>query len=137
MVYLCVFRWIALAATSAWLVLAATSPVGAEERITIGGAGAHIPVMQAVADAYNARHPSRRAEVLGKALGSSGGIRAVEAGAIAIGLVSRRPHGGEGGTLAYRAYARTPLVVGVHADVPIAGLTASQLCDIFAGRITS
>jgi ABC-type phosphate transport system substrate-binding protein len=88
MVYVVLLRWLSLAATAAWLLLTATSPVAAQERITIGGAGMHIPVMQVVADAYNARYPSPRVEVLGKTLGSTGGIRAVEAGAVAIGLVS-------------------------------------------------
>jgi hypothetical protein len=42
-------------------VAALVAPVLAlavDDRIVVGGAGAHIPVMQALADAYNARNPS-------------------------------------------------------------------------------
>ena len=126
-----------LALGIATALLISAVPSLADERIVVGGAGIHIPVMQAVADVYNARNPSRPVEVLTKTLGSTGGIRAADAGAVTIGLVSRRPHADEAPKLVYRAYARTPFIVGVHPDVPIAGVTDAQLCAIFSGRITS
>src|SRR4030095_5195620 len=80
-----------LALGIATALLISAVPSLADERIVVGGAGIHIPVMQAVADVYNARNPSRPVKVLTKTLGSTGGIRAAEAGAVTLGLVSRPP----------------------------------------------
>lgn len=126
-----------VAISVSWLLLAVTGPLTAQERVVIGGAGAHVPVMLALAEAYQARHPSQHIEVIGKPLGSTGGIRAVQAGVATIGLTSRPLHADEQRGLVYRAYGRTPLVVGMHPDVPVDSLTDAQFCDIFAGRTTS
>jgi len=119
------------------LLLFLAVPADAQERIVIGGAGVPIPVMLALSEAYVARHPSERIEVVEKALGSTGGIRATAAGSVTIGLTARRLHPDEQAGLVYHAYGRTPLVVGAHPDVPVQSVTESQLCDVYAGRITS
>jgi phosphate transport system substrate-binding protein len=119
------------------LVLASCAPAVAQDRVVIGGAGVPVPSMQALGEAYQAKHRDRHVEITAKPLGSTGGIRAVRAGALTIGLTVRPLHDDERDGLSYRPYARTPLVIGAHAAVPVAGLTDAQFCDIFAGRITS
>jgi phosphate transport system substrate-binding protein len=123
-------------ATLAMLVLSIVPGLlSAQEEITVGGAGAMVPFMQELATAYQAKHPTDRVEILTESLGSTGGIKAAEAGRIAIGLTARPLNAGEGKKLVYRLIGRTPLIVGLHRDIPVNSLTESQICDIFAGRI--
>src|SRR5262249_4623524 len=87
--------------------------------------------------AHQAKHPADRFRFVTESLGSTGGIKATEAGRIAIGLTARPLHASEGKTLVYRLVGRTPLIVGVHKDVAVNSLTASQSWDIYAGKIRS
>lgn len=119
------------------LMLSLTASAHAQERVVIGGAGAHLPVMTSLAEAYRMRQSSDVIEVVAKQTGSTGAIRGVEAGALTVGLTSRPLHGDEQRALVYRVYGRTPLVIGVHPDVSVKSLTERQLCAIFSGRITS
>jgi phosphate transport system substrate-binding protein len=91
--------------------------------------------MQELATAYHAKNPADRVEILTESLGSTGGIKAAEAGRIAIGLTSRPLNAGESKKLVYRLIGRTPLIVGLHKDTSVSSLTESQICDIFSGKI--
>jgi phosphate transport system substrate-binding protein len=111
--------------------------LSAQEEVLVGGAGAMVPFMQDLATAYHAKQPTDRVRILTDSLGSTGGIKAAEAGRIAIGLTSRPLKAGESPKLVYRLIGRTPLIVGIHRDVAVNSLTESQICDIFAGKIRS
>jgi phosphate transport system substrate-binding protein len=111
--------------------------LSAQEEILVGGAAAMVPFMQELATAHQVKHPADRFGFVTESLGSTGGIKATEAGRIAIGLTARPLHAGESKKLVYRLIGRTPLIVGVHRDVTVNSLTESQICDIFAGRIRS
>ncbi len=58
------------------------------EEIKIGGTGGALATMQLLGDAYSKNHPETKIIVL-PSLGSSGGIKAVLAGAIQVAVSSR------------------------------------------------
>ncbi|MFA5123831.1 substrate-binding domain-containing protein, partial [Zavarzinia sp.] len=68
-------------------------------------------------------------------LGSGGGIKAVLAGAIEVGVSSRPLKEGERGAGAIETeYGRTPFVFATAASRPDPGLGLKDLADIYAGR---
>ena len=126
-----------LAALATFVLSIIPGFLSAQEEILVGGAAAMVPFMQELATAHQVKHPADRFGFLTESLGSTGGIKATEAGRIAIGLTARPLHAGESKKLVYRLIGRTPLIVGLHRDVAVNSLTESQICDIFAGRIRS
>jgi phosphate transport system substrate-binding protein len=72
--------------------------------------------------------------VVHASIGSSGGIQALLDGVIDIALVSRPLRDGEReqGLIAV-PYARVPVVIAVHANVPEARITRQELVEIFDG----
>jgi phosphate transport system substrate-binding protein len=105
--------------------------------LKIGGTGAAIAAITMVGAAFHQEHPGVRF-VFPPSLGSSGGIKAVIAGALDVGLNSRalteaeRRHG-----LVVAEYARTPLLLvtsyrgaGVH-------FTLKQIASLYNGEIQS
>lgn len=85
--------------------------------------------MQVLAQAYAKNQPDAKITVL-SSTGSSGGIKAVLAGAIQIGVSSRPPSGVEskGGAVAVE-YGRTPFVLATAAASKVTGITTQNLVD--------
>lgn len=101
----------------------------------IGGSGAPLGAMRLLADAYTAHHPETTFVVL-PSMGSSGGIKAVLAGAVAIALSTRplKPDEIAAGAKAVE-YGRTPFVFATAPATPVDGISTRQLADIYAGRL--
>ncbi len=116
------------------LCLAATGAEAAE--LQLGGSGATLGTMRLLADAYTARHPETTFVVL-PSMGSSGGIKAALAGAVALGLSTRplTPAETAAGAEAVE-YGRTPFVFATAPGTPVDGVSTRQLADIYAGRLT-
>ena len=112
-------------------------PLVAQERVIIGGSGSLNEEMQNLAKSYMAYHPLETIQVLGESMSSTGGIEGVKRGRLSIGLVARKPSGGDEKLLVYRPLARSAVAVAVHNSIPISSLSDSQVCDIFSGRIRS
>lgn len=116
------------------LCAGANSVLAADLRI--GGTGGAMPMMRLLGEAYTRAYPGARVEVL-PSLGSSGGIKAVTAGAIEL-AVSGRPLKRE--ELARGAHdvalARTPFVFVVGRDNPVEGLNQAQVAAIYNGQMT-
>lgn len=108
----------------------------AAAELQIGGSGATLGTMRLLADAYTARHPQTTFDVL-PSMGSSGGIKAVLAGAIALGLSTRplKPAEIAAGAKAVE-YGHTPFVFATVSGNPVDGISTRQLADIYAGRLT-
>lgn len=127
-------------ASKAWgvaivLCLAGANLAEAAE-LQLGGSGATLGTMRLLADAYTAKHPETTFVVL-PSMGSSGGIKAVLAGAIALGLSTRSLKVEEiAAGAASVEYGRTPFVFAVAGGLPVDGITTRQLADIYAGRMT-
>ncbi len=110
---------------------------GAADEIKIGGTGSALGPMQLLAEAYGNFDRGTKVIVL-PSLGSSGGIKAVLAGAIDIGVSSRQLRDKERsrGAIALE-YARTPFVFATAAATKATGINLSDLADIYRGKIRS
>lgn len=125
-------RWARLLCAAAALLLAAS--VQAEE-IRIGGTGAALGTLQMLAQAYAKTQPDVRIAVL-PSMGSGGGIKAVLAGAIQIGVSSRPLSEAEAkaGAAAVE-YGRTPFVFAAAVTHKASGITTQHLVDLYAGKV--
>lgn len=104
------------------------------EELRIGGTGTALGTMRVLADAYAAGKPDLRISVL-PSMGSKGGIKAVTAGSLQIGVSSRPLSDAEAAAGATAIeYGRTPFVFAVASSRPVRGITSAQLVDFYAGR---
>lgn len=129
--------WVlAVAATVAVPVSAAGVESPSATTLIFGGSGTNLPITRRLADAFVRAHPEIHVRVP-ESLGSAGGIQAAAEGAIALGLISRPLREREKGLgLTVVAYARTPVVLGVHPTVEEDSLTSRDLLEIYRGTKT-
>ncbi|MBI5014796.1 MAG: substrate-binding domain-containing protein [Deltaproteobacteria bacterium] len=123
-----------LAGLAGLLAGACGTALGADpEILRVSGCGTDLATFRLLGEAFRKVHPDTRVEVL-PSLGSAGGIKAVAAGALDLGL-STRPLTGEEGRQGVTAvpYARTPLVVAVPRRSRTTDVTTRQLADLYAG----
>ena len=132
------FRAIAL--FLAGLIFASAASAGltepADNKLRIGGTGCAIATMQTLGKAFTKIHPEVTV-VITPSLGSSGGIKAMLAGAIDLAISSRdlKPAERAQGVLASE-YARTPFVFTVSPRNRVAAITTSELVRIYRGDST-
>lgn len=105
--------------------------------IRIGGTGGASASVKELAKTFQKRHHGVNI-VFVPSLGSTGGINAVIAGSIDLGLSSRTVKDSElrQGAVAVR-YARTPFVFVTAHKVDGAGFTLSRMTSIYSGEIKS
>ena len=115
---------------------AALPTYGFTATLKLGGTGAGLGAMKLLADAYKKHAPDTTIEIL-PSIGSSGGIKAVTAGAIDIGI-SSRPLKDDERTQGVQewAYAKTPFVFATHQKSPQTQLTSAEIVAIYAGTVT-
>ncbi len=116
------------------VVLATAGPVQAET-LRIGGTGVALGGMRILGAAFAKQHPGTTVEVL-PSLGSSGGVKALIAGALDLAVSSRElkePEQAEGAVA--RLYATTPLAVVTAADTVADAVTTQDLIDMYAGKL--
>lgn len=106
---------------------------GPHESLALAGSGSNLPVTRALVAAFASTHGPT--PLVHPSIGSGGGIRALLDGVVDVALVSRPLTERERalGLIAV-PYARVPVVVAVHADVPDTDVTAPQLVAIYAGH---
>lgn len=121
-------------AMAALASIVAMTSVQAQE-IRIGGTGASLGTMQLLAQAFAKIHPTVRINVL-PSMGSSGGIKAVLAGAIQIAVSSRSLSEAEikAGAIAV-AYGRTPFVFATSAAGKANEVLSKDLVDFYGGKV--
>jgi phosphate transport system substrate-binding protein len=119
----------------AGLGLLTTLSAQAAEELRIGGTGTSLGAMQRLGQAFSASRPDAHVTVL-PSMGSGGGIKAVIAGQIQIGLSSRTLSSKElaAGATATE-YGRTPFVFATADQRPIHGVTSAQLVGFYAGQV--
>jgi phosphate transport system substrate-binding protein len=105
------------------------------DTVRLGGTGAALGNMALLAQAYGKVDPSFRLDIVPN-LGSSGGIKALTAGAIQIAVASRAPKAEEllVGLSAFE-YGRTAFVLATTKE-GTQNLTLSQVADMYAGKQT-
>jgi phosphate transport system substrate-binding protein len=106
--------------------------------VRIDGSPGVAPLVTALVTEYRSRHPGAQVD-LASGLGSSARLKAVQDGQIQVAMAS---HGVDSAdleqrALAARTIAKTAVVFAVHAGVPVRELTAAQVCDLYAGRLTN
>ena len=106
----------------------------AAETIRISGTGGAIETMRILGEAFRKNNPGIRVEIL-PGMGSSGGIKAVLAGRLEIGLSGRTLNGEERDQGAVETrYAKTPFVFAVNRTLKITGMTLDGVAAIYAGK---
>ena len=106
----------------------------AATRIRIGGSGSALGTLRLLADAFEKNHP-QSSFVIVPSLGSGGGIRALQAGAIDLAVISRPLKDSERGPdVLATEYARTPLVFAVTVTTNVSAVTTPELVSIYAGE---
>lgn len=109
------------------LFAAVTCVPASGQEVKIGGTGAALGTMKILADAYSRQRPDFRFAVL-PSLGTSGGIKALRAGAIQVS-VSARPlleSEAQGGFVATE-YGRTPFIFATPIVTQAVGITTQAL----------
>jgi phosphate transport system substrate-binding protein len=127
-------RWALIACSVLALTIPATAMAQAQE-VRIGGTGAALGTMELLGLAYAKTQPQTRIIVL-PSIGSGGGIKALLAGAIQIGVSSRPLSEAEttAGAVAVE-YGRTPFVFATAAVSTAIGVTTQNLADFYAGKL--
>jgi phosphate transport system substrate-binding protein len=113
------------------LIVAAPAIAGT---LKIGGTGAALGGLTRLGEAYEERYPGDDVEIV-TGLGSSGGVRAVLAGVVDIGVTSRplREKEVRAGA-AGRDYAKTAFVFATDAGNEADNVTLDQLATIYRGE---
>lgn len=117
------------------LLLGLSGGAAAAEELKIGGTGAALGGMRLLGEAFAARNPDIKVNVL-PSLGSSGSVRAVLQGAIDLAVASRPLNDRERKSGAMEIeYARTPFVFAVSTKTNVTATTLDQVADIYAHKI--
>jgi phosphate transport system substrate-binding protein len=104
----------------------------APETLIFAGCDANIPLTRLLARAFMQRRPEVSIQLA--TVGSTNGVALAAAGAVQIGLVSRRLRPSEEGLgLVFRPYARTAVIIGADPDVPENTLAAPDLLSFYRG----
>jgi phosphate transport system substrate-binding protein len=126
-------------AVLAGLVLAVSPATSSaqEQSIKISGNGASLATMQVLAQAYASVQPGASINVL-PSVGSSGGIKAMLAGALQIAVSARELTAAEvqAGAVATEC-GRTPFVFATASTHPVNAVKTQDLVDFYAGRTLS
>ena len=109
----------------------------AAQTVRVGGTGSALGTVRLLADAFNKREAMPAALTIVPNLGSSGAIRALQAGAIDVALISRplKPEEAAAGLLGFE-YGRSPFVF-VTSKSGVKHITASMVADVLSGRAAS
>jgi phosphate transport system substrate-binding protein len=118
-------------------VLLFCSALAGADELRIGGTGNALGSMRVLGDAFAKEHPGAKIVIL-NSIGSSGAIKAVPKAAIEIGVTARPLSEEEkaGGIHAVE-YARSPTVFTVQEKNRVAGLTRSQIADVYTGKLAA
>lgn len=127
--------------TIAFILLAsaaAASPLRAETtQIAIVGTGDGMELLRAASADFERGKPNVQVEVP-PSVGSGGGIAAVGSGRAILGRVARKLTDTERDAgIVYRPIFQMPSAFFVHPSAQVSGITAGQLADIYAGRLTN
>jgi phosphate transport system substrate-binding protein len=121
----------------AMLLITATAAT-AQTTMKIDGSTGAMPLVAALAKIYEAKTPGYKIDI-GSGLGTKARIDALKSGSIDLAVASHGLNIDElmKDGMAVDKIARTAVVFGVNAGVPIAGLSQGQICAIYSGSVTN
>lgn len=111
---------------------AGTKPEG---KIVVAGSSSVAPVMEKLAEAYQALNSGAAIEI--QQSDSTAGMTAAMEGTCHIGMASRELKDAEAASLTAVSIANDGIAVIVSRDNPLTGLTASNVKDIYTGAATT
>ncbi len=122
----------------AFLLAFTVAPARGAETIVLDGSSGMLPLARALAVAYQKQSSDPRVES-GKGLGTGARLRALAEGKIQIALASHgiKAEDIQKGNLRVIHVAKGAIVFAVNASVPLAGITESEVCDIYSGKTRS
>lgn len=132
-------RWmVRFSVFAAGAALAAGVWAQGAEKVVLDGSTGVMPLAAALAKAFQAKNSGADFE-FGKGLGTKARFQALADGKIDVALAS---HGLRVEELTKQGMvvheiARIAVVFGVNETVPVSRLTAQQVCDIYAGKVTN
>lgn len=118
------------------LLQAAFISLSAANSIQVGGSGCGLGPLKVLGKAFAKQHPNFTVAVT-PSMGSSGGIKALQAGALDISISSRPLTADETITLNGRLVATTPFILGTHKSSPYKNISTQQLLDFYTGAVTA
>ena len=105
--------------------------------LKVSGSGSVTPILNAIADEFEAANPSYVIEVL-PGSGTGGGVRGIDEGTLDFAAMSRPPKDGEAEQeVEFVGFGSSFTAVMTHPDVGVTELTNEQLTDILTGEITN
>lgn len=114
---------------------ASYQPAGLEGKVVVAGSSSVTPVMEKLAEAYEALNPGVTIEV--QQSDSTTGVNMAVDGTCDIGMASRELKGSETSAgVASQAIARDGIAVVVSPATEVTSLTADQVCAIYIGDVT-
>lgn len=116
------------------LILSGPADVFSEVTIRINGSGSALEMMKPLINAYG-EQTKGVTFIMERPIGSAGTIKAVLAGALDVGVISKplKPEEVSAGGMV-KAYGKTPLAIVTHGDVPLRNISTKELEDIYSGR---
>ena len=121
---------------AAWLSLLCFCLGAHAERLSIPGSGNPEYVLNALAQAFNARQ-SQHQVLVPSSTGTAGALREVEQGTATLGRVGRPLKAAERDSgLSYFSLGRDAVAVAGGAAVTAQGISRAQLYDVYVGKIT-
>ena len=109
-------------------------PVGAET-IRVGGTGGPLEAMRLAGEAFQKTNPQTNVAIV-PGLGSRGGIKALQAGAVDVAVSATPVPAAEPGLMSVEL-GRTPIIFATASPRPGAGVTTADLVEIYSGRRTT
>lgn len=123
---------VSLLAVSGWFAIPTLA-----DALKIGGTGGGLATMQLLVQEFKKSHADVTVEVP-PSLGSTGGIKAMLAGALDVAVSSRPLKAEERSKGAVEhEFGRTPFVFTTPRSTKASGLTTGQLADIYSGKTTT
>jgi phosphate transport system substrate-binding protein len=120
------------------MLLVAPTAAAAQTALKIDGSTGAMPLVAALAKAYESKTSGQKIEI-GGGLGTKARIDALKSAAIDVAVAS---HGLKVDELtkdgmAVDQIARTAVVFGVNASVPVINLSQEQICAIYSGAVSN